>query len=143
MPMPEPVRTLVLDTHVWLWLMEGANELKSSVRKHIEAAVPDGALLVSVISVWEIAMLEAKNRITFDEDCNVWVKNALTAPGFSLALFTPDVAVASTRLPGDFHGDPADRIIVATTRSVGGTLVTADRAILAYAKSGHLRALPA
>jgi len=139
--MPERRRKLVLDTHVWVWLTEGVSDLKIAARKHIESAARDGNLFVSAISVWEVGMLEAKGRVTFDEDCGTWVRNALGAPGISLVPFTPEIAVSSTRLPGPFHGDPADRIIVATARSFGGTLVTADKAILAYAESGLLRVL--
>lgn len=141
--MPERVDKLVLDTHTWVWLMEGASELAPSARKHIEESAREGNLIVSAISVWEVAMLEAKGKLTFDEECTAWVQSALTAPGLSLVPLTPEIAVSSTRLPGHFHGDPADRMIVATARSFGGSLVTADKAILAYAKSGHLRALKA
>ena len=134
---------LILDTHVWIWLMEGSDRLALSARTRIEQAVPAEALRVSAISVWETAMLEAKGRIVFDEDCTTWVRRALAAPGLSLFPLTPEIAVASTRLPGSLQGDPADRLIVATARSCGAMLVTADTAILKYAATGHLRALPA
>jgi len=143
MPTREADQKLVLDTHVWVWLLEGVTDLKASARRRIEAAAHDGGLLVSAISVWEVAMLEAKGRLTFDQDCSAWVKEALLAPGIMLAPIEPEIAVASTRLPADFHGDPADRIIVATARAHGYTLVTADSAILAYAKTGNLRAIAA
>jgi len=143
MPMAESGQKLVLDTHVWVWLMEGAPNLKSGLRRRIEASARDGDLLVSAISVWEVAMLEAKGRITFDQDCSGWVKDALAAPGISLAPLVPEIAVASTRLPADFHGDPADRIIIATARSHACALVTADAAILAYAQSGNLSTIGA
>jgi PIN domain nuclease of toxin-antitoxin system len=88
-------------------------------------------------------MLEAKGRILFDEDCGEWVRCALAAPGLSLFPLTPEIAIASTRLPGSLHGDPADRLIVATARCCGATLITADGAILAYGKAGHVRILAA
>ena len=143
MPIPEGEQKLVLDTHVWVWLMEGAPELKSGVRRQIEACAREGQLLVSAISSWEVGMLEAKGRITFDQDCVDWVKDALSAPGIRLAPLEPSIAVASTRLPGGFHGDPADRIIVATARAHTCPLVTADAAIIAYAKAGHIRTVNA
>jgi len=141
--MPDERDNLLLDTHVWVWLMEGNDRLLPDVRDAIQSAVPERLLSVAAISVWEVAMLEAKGRIVLDVDCNVWVRRALAAPGLSLTPLHPEIAVASTRLPDDFHGDPADRIIVATARQGGCTLVTADEAILKYAKSGHVRVLPA
>ncbi|MBT7065891.1 MAG: type II toxin-antitoxin system VapC family toxin [Verrucomicrobia bacterium] len=143
MPTHKAGETLVLDTHIWVWLLEGATQLKPVVRRRIEAAARADNLLVSAISVWEVAMLEAKGRLIFEQDCNAWVKDALSAPGISLVPLAPEIAVSSTRLPGDFHGDPADRMIVATARAHGHTLVTADGGILAYATSGNLRVLAA
>lgn len=143
MPMPSPDDLLILDTHVWIWLMEGSDRLAVPARRRIEQAVPDEALRVCAISVWEAAMLEAKGRILFAEDCGAWIGHALAAPGVSLFPLTPEIAVASTRLPGTLHGDPADRLIVATARCCGATLITADSAILAYGKAGHVRALSA
>ncbi len=136
-------RPLLLDTHVWVWLMLGDAHLGRRSRKLLEEAVPDGRLRVSIISVWEVAMLEANGRLTLAADCAKWVGEALSAPGVRLAELTPEIAVASTRLPGKFHGDPADRILAATAREIGAALVTADRAILDYGRRGHLRALTA
>ena len=139
MPKPEAEQRLVLDTHIWIWLMEGAPDLKQGLRRQIEACAREGELLVSAISAWEVGILEAKGRITFDQECGDWVADAFSAPGIRLAPLDPDIAVASTRLPGNFHGDPADRIIVATARAHGCPLVTADAAIIGYAKSGRVR----
>jgi len=141
MPTTEARRRLVLDTHIWIWLMEGAPDLKPRLRKRIEALAREGELLVSAISAWEVGMLEAKGRITFDQDCAAWVKDALAAPGIRLVPLDPDIAVAGTRLPGSFHGDPADRIIVATARAYACELATADADIGRYAKTGHLRVI--
>jgi PIN domain nuclease of toxin-antitoxin system len=139
MPMPEPGPRLVLDTHIWVWLMEGMADLKPELRSRIESCAREGELLVSAISIWEVGMLEAKGWITFEQECMDWVRDALSAPGIRLAPLEPSVAVASTRLPGGFHGDPADRIIVATARAYACPLVTADQAIAEYAKSGFIK----
>jgi len=139
MPIPESGQKLVLDTHIWVWLMEGMADLKPRLRRRIEKCASEGELLVSAISAWEVGMLEAKGRITFDQDCIDWVHDALAAPGIRLAPLEPAVAVASSRLPGDFHGDPADRIIVATARAYACPLVTADAAVVDYAQSGAVR----
>jgi PIN domain nuclease of toxin-antitoxin system len=136
--MPNPERALLLDTHVWLWLMIGEGDMKPSAVRAMEEGASRGLLRVSAISVWEVAMLEAKGRIRLSKDCLSWVNEALRAPGVALATLTPEVAVESSRLPGTFHGDPADRILVATARREGAILLTRDERILAYGKAKHL-----
>ena len=129
----------VLDTHVWIWLMEGLKpELSEATVRVIEEAGSRSELALAAISVWELGMLEAHGRITLSRSIDEWVRAALTAPGLRLVDLTPEVAVESTRLPCDPPGDPADRMIIATTRVLGGTLVTCDEQILAYGASGHL-----
>jgi len=141
MPMSKTGPLLLLDTHVWVWLMEGASALRPEVREKIQRAAQFGQLRVSIISIWEVAMLEAKGRLTFAVDCHRWIADALAAPGISLIQLTPEMAVDSTRLPGPFHGDPADRMLVATARSGGAVLVTADKSIHAYARQGFLNCI--
>lgn len=88
-------------------------------------------------------MLEAKGRVQLPMDCLAWVGEATRRSGIRILPLSPEIAVASTRLPGDLHGDPADRIIAATARHEGAILVTRDRALLGYAARGYLRALEA
>jgi PIN domain nuclease of toxin-antitoxin system len=131
----------LLDTHAWVWLAEGKKELEGNpLVSELESASEESRLAVASISLWEIAMLESKGRIGFRIPCLQWIREALKIPGLSVIPTSAEIAADSAGLPGDFHGDPADRLIVAGTRSIGGTLVTRDRAILEYAKSGHLRA---
>ncbi len=132
--MPKPSeRIFLLDTHVWVWLLNGEDALKSSkALPLIERAVRHAGIRVSAISVWEVAMLEAKGRIHFPINCLDWVQKALAAPGTSMVPLSPEIAVESTRLPGYFHGDPADRILIATARKCKATLITQDKNILAY-----------
>lgn len=119
--------------------MDGApGKLSNQIRARIQAASGRGQVYVSAISVWEVATLESKGRITLSMDCRAWVDRALAAPGVQLAELTPAIAVDSTRLPGGLHGDPSDRILVATARSLHGTLVTRDELILNYSKKGHV-----
>lgn len=135
---------LLLDTHVWIWLMEGEPALKrTATLAAIEQAALDARLLVSAISVWEVAMLEAKGRIALSLDVLQWVENALAAPGIRLQPLLPAIAVQSSRLPGEFHGDPADRLLVATARHLNAVLVTRDEKILAYSAAGFVKTLPA
>lgn len=88
-------------------------------------------------------MLVAKERLVLDRDVGEWISAALALPGLCLEPLSPPIAVASTRLPGRLHGDPADRIIAATARHLGATLITDDRLLLEYGQAGHLKVLPA
>lgn len=135
---------LLLDTHVWIWLMDGAErELGRRALDAVAAASARGRVLVSAISVWEVAMLEAKGRLRFSLEVGEWVRRALAAPGLRLADLSPEIAVESSRLPGEVHGDPADRILMATARRLGAALVTRDARILEYARGGHLATVDA
>ena len=134
---------MLLDTHVLVWLVAGDGRLRTAARGRIEAAAQEQQLWVSAITPWEIGMLVAKGRLLLDRDVMDWLHAALGLPGIRLAPLEPAVAVASTRLPGDLHGDPADRMLVATARHLGATLVTADLALLAYGKFGHVGVLSA
>ena len=87
---------------------------------------------MSVISIWEIAMLEANGRLNFFRSVEEWTRLALTYPGIRLLDLNPEIAIASTRLPPPFHKDPADRILVATARFWGVPILTEDSKILAY-----------
>lgn len=135
---------LLLDTHVWIWLLNGDAALRGSAAVPvIEQAARQGHVGVAAISVWEVGMLEAKGRIILPMDGLLWVGKALAAPGVHLVPLTPDIAMQSTRLPGTFHGDPADRMLVATARCQGCTLVTRDQRILDYGAQGLVRVLAA
>lgn len=139
-----PAGVLLLDTHVWLWLMNGDRALRGSpALPAIEAAAHGGQVGVAAISVWEVGMLESKGRIVLPMDGMLWVEKALGAPGVHLIPLSPEIALQSTRLPGAFHGDPADRMLVATARCEGCVLVTRDQRILDYGAQGLLRVLAA
>lgn len=140
----EAVSSLLLDTHVWLWLMNGDKRLSSSqALRLIHRAASQARVFVSIISVWEVGMLESKGRIVLPLDGMEWVRQALKAPGISLTALTPEIALESSRLPGEFHGDPADRILAATARNLQASLVTQDQRILRYAQKRFLTAVPA
>lgn len=135
-------KLLLLDTHVWLWFALGnGDRLSEAARQQIEDAAYGGRLAVSAITVWEIGMLDAKGRITLGGDCEKWITAALALPGLRLVGLEPEIAVASIRLPGEFHPDPADRILVATARAYDATLATADERIIRYSRAGYLRIL--
>jgi PIN domain nuclease of toxin-antitoxin system len=122
---------IVLDTHIWIWLVSDPSRLTESQTATIEMAMGEG-LGVSAISVWEVAKLVELGRLELDRPVSEWIEQALDSPGIRLVELTPAVAVASTQLPVSFHRDPADQIIVTMARLLGGPLVTSDRKILDY-----------
>jgi PIN domain nuclease of toxin-antitoxin system len=140
----EVERTLLLDTHIWLWYVENdAKRFARRIEPLVEAAVHRGELLISAISVWEIAVLDSIRRIELSQDVRTWVGRALSFPGVRFKGLSPSIAIESARLPGHVHRDPADRILIATARLTGAALVTCDERILSYARQGHVRALNA
>lgn len=140
--MPEATAGVVLDTHAWIWWVAGA-QLSEDARAAIEAASRVGTVLVPAISVWEVAMLESKGRLSLSVPVREWCRRGLSLPGFSLAELTPEVAIESCQLPGTMHPDPADRLIVATARVHGLKLVTRDDKLQVYGAAGHVEWVPA
>jgi PIN domain nuclease of toxin-antitoxin system len=125
---------ILLDTHVWIWLTSGNSILSLSARKAIDRAKDREHLLISPISVWEISMLIERKRIALDMDLTDWLNQWIESPGIMTAEFSFQVALLSNRLPGSLHGDPADRILIATAYQENAVLVTADEKILSYGK---------
>lgn len=136
---------LLLDTHAWIWLAFGTtDQFQSEVLDAIERASASDALLVSIVSVWEVALLEARQRLRLPMTVDEWIKRALDRPDIRLiGLDQTRTVIDSCRLPGVFHADPADRLLVATARSANAMLVTRDRKILNYSAGGHVRVLAA
>lgn len=123
---------ILLDTHAWLfWVDDTLGKLSKNAFKKIEDAESLG---VSVISCWEIAMLVAKQRLSFSLDVTQWIEKALKYSGIRLLNLDPEIVVTATRLPGVFHGDPADRMIVSTCLKYGVPLVTKDKKIHNWGK---------
>jgi PIN domain nuclease of toxin-antitoxin system len=122
---------IVLDTHVWVWWADGGGRLPQSYQAYIQAHA-SGGLGVSAVSCWEVAKLVELGRLQLACAVEQWLVHALVSPVQLLPL-SPEIAVVSTRLPGPFHRDPADQIIVATARVFGCPLVTMDAKIRGYA----------
>jgi PIN domain nuclease of toxin-antitoxin system len=139
-----PNGLLLLDTHCWLWAQLGlVQRLSRSALAAIRNAESEGSLRVSVISVWELAMLEKRGRLALPMNIRTWIEQALSKPGVSVAPLTPEIAIESVHLPGDLHGDPADRMLVATARVLGATLLTKDDRLIRYSRQRHVKALEA
>ena len=134
---------IIIDTHVLIWAMQDEPKLGAQARSLLERAAGEGGIGVSAITVWEIAMLAQKGRLRLGREVGAWIEAALAQPGLSLMPIKPAIAVDSVRLPGEFHADPADRLIIATARHEAWPLMTADAAILSYAAEGHLPILDA
>lgn len=122
---------IVLDTHVWVWWVQGDSRLLRAAAERIEQEEASG-IGVSAISCWEIAKLVEHNRLALPLPVEEWLTTALSYPGIELVPITPRIAVESTQLPGDFHHDPADQLIVATARVLNCVLLTADQKIRHY-----------
>ncbi|MPZ77207.1 MAG: PIN domain-containing protein [Deltaproteobacteria bacterium] len=120
---------IVLDTHAWLWWVSKPSNLSRAARQRIGTETRIG---VSAISCLEVATAVAKRRITLDRDPLSWLEQALALPKLDLLPLTPAIAVKATQLGHDFPGDPADRIIVATSMLESAALITKDSRIRAY-----------
>jgi len=143
MPRTSEPRSLLLDTHVWIWFMLASDELAVSGRNVINRAAAAGRLRIAAISLWETALLASGGRVVLGRPLVQWMTQAVSAPGLAIEPLLPQVAVEAYSLPDRFHRDPADRLIVATARVVNATLMTRDRRILDYAARGHLTAVAA
>jgi PIN domain nuclease of toxin-antitoxin system len=134
---------LLIDTHVWLWMVEGNPQLRPETQRIIDEAAANSRLRLSIMSIWEVAILAARGRIALSKSHPIWIRESLAEPGPGIEPLTAEIAMASCDLPGRFRSDPADEIIVATARVTGATLVTRDRRILDYAAAGHVNVVAA
>jgi PIN domain nuclease of toxin-antitoxin system len=139
--MPKASDPWVLDTHIWIRLLNGDPALDiPGFQDGIRARSGSSGLRISSISLWETSMLCAKGRLKFSMPVLDWLEAAVTMPGLITVQIDAAIAADSAFLPGAFHGDPADRLITATARAQGAELITIDRAILDYAHEGWVRA---
>ena len=130
---------IILDTHILVWWVSGENQLSDKAQKAIKKEMNrDGDILVSSITAWEISMLVNKNRLMLTMDVDTWLDTVNEIKCVSFVPVDNKVAVESTRLPGEFHKDPADRMIVSLARTLSAPLVTADEKILNY---GHVETI--
>jgi len=129
---------IVFDTHALVWTVEDDGRLGDITRRLIEEESASGRILIPAISLWEIAMLVSKERLALRQDVRTWIDSVMTLPGIGIADLLPHISLDSVALPGSFHPDPADRMIVATARHHQAMLVTADRQFLDYAAQGYL-----
>ncbi len=132
---------LILDTCAVIWLAEQA-KFSPDARRMIDETVERGeSVCVSPISAWEVSNQIRKGRLRTTKSAQSWFDDFMAGSGFVVAAMPVPVLIGSSFLPGNPPADPADRIIAATAREFGYTLVTRDRALLAYAGAGHINAI--
>ena len=131
----------LLDTCAVIWIANGDPLREPAASALQEAYANGGGLSVSPMTAWEVAMLAAKGRIALSLAPAVWFESFCALPGVTLAELPPSVLIASCALPAAPPADPVDRILAATARAFGYTLVTRDRHLLAYGGDGHIRAM--
>jgi len=129
-----------MDTHIWLWFARHDKRLKMPGQKAIDQAITQGQLRISIMTLWEVSQLEAAGHIHLGTTIDAWTEKALALPGLQCLPLQPTLIFDAHRLPGNFHRDPADRLLVASARHHDLTLITEDRKILDYAQQGYVRA---
>ena len=120
---------ILLDTHVLLWLAAEPSRLSRTAAAAIRRALRSGGIAIASISLWEIAVLFAKGRLRSRGTIEASVEAILQATGVTLREITPAIASLAAQFPADFSPDPADRLIAATARGEGLTLITRDERI--------------
>ena len=121
---------IILDTHAWFfWINDSLDQLSTNALNAIRS---ENILGVSIISCWELAMLVSKERLKLNVDVQLWINQALKYPSIKLLNLNPEIVVLSTRLPGDFHGDPADRMIAASCMYYNVPLITKDKKLISW-----------
>ncbi len=125
---------IILDTHVLVWWASGSDSLSARASKVIQKTLTQKReIIVSSISAWEIAMLIQKGRLILNMDVESWLSEVSQIDGVRFVPVDNEIGIKSTMLPGEFHKDPADRMIVATARKFALPIVTADEKISQYA----------
>lgn len=132
---------LLLDTCAAIWLSQQAKMTPGAVAAIDEASDRGLPLRLSLITAWELGLLERSGRAPMTRSPQAIFRSFLQLPGVTMEGLNADILIESSLLPGELHGDPADRIIIATARALDLTVVTRDRHILDYADKGHVRAL--
>ena len=123
---------IVLDTHAWIWWVSNPEFLSDKAKQIIDEAVTNRNVLISSISVWEVAILVSRGRLKLTMNPDDWVAASEALPFFDFVPVSNSIALKSVQLPGILHNDPADRIIIATAISLGAVLVTKDENIRNY-----------
>jgi len=139
--MAEVRAPLLLDTCAVIWVAEDQPISERAALALDEAHATDQFVYVSPITAWEIGLLVARGRLTMIVKPQLWFGRLLDVANMRLADMSPDLLISSSFLPGEPPRDPVDRIIAATAREYGYTLMTRGRLLLGYAEQGHIQAV--
>lgn len=123
---------IVLDTHTLVWWVTGDATLSKKAKSVIDREQDGGEIIISAISAWEISMLVEKDRLVLSMDVSSWLATVAEIEGVNFLPVDVEIANKSVVLPGEFHKDPADRMIVATARKLAVPVVTKDEKIQSY-----------
>ena len=123
---------ILLDTHIWIWWISNLEKLSPKALSAINKARSESSIVISSISTWEIALLVEKGRLELSVSVRDWVRKTEGLPFVRFAPVDNTISLRSVSLPGEFHPDPADRIITATAMTMGIPLVTKDERIIGY-----------
>jgi PIN domain nuclease of toxin-antitoxin system len=126
-------KVIVLDTHALVWWANGDEALSTKAKAAIDRELAGGQIIISAISAWEIAMLVEREKLVLSMDVGSWLATVAEIEAVRFWPVDVEIGLKSVALPGEFHKDPADRMIVATARKLAVPLVTKDEKIHAYA----------
>ncbi len=129
---------ILLDTHIWVRWIHGDKNLSENIKQIIKDNEING-LGISIISCWEVAKLVEYKRLILPLDIKDWFSIAINYPGIKIFPLTPDIIIESTQLPGEFHKDPADQLITATSRLNKIPILTLDEKIIKYKNVNTLK----
>ena len=132
------MQSLLLDTCTLIFLTQNRPLASGAVEQLRAVSEAGGSTFISPITAWEVGMLASRCRLQLLVRPERWFANLFDAPGVKLADMSPELLIASSYLPGKPPNDPSDRIIAATARELGATLITRDRALLRYGAQGHV-----
>jgi len=121
---------ILLDTHVLVWMVSDPGRLSRTADREIQKAQRDRSCAIASISLWELALLFQRNRLRGAGSIENSIRSILEDTGVRTLEITPEIADLSTSFPETYPKDPADRIIGATARAYGLTLITQDDRIL-------------
>lgn len=123
---------ILLDTHALVWYLTQPEKMSKESTRAVDAGFAGRGVGIIDISLWEVAMLAHRKRVVFTRDTKEWLGDLVLLPHFRCLPVSASVAVLSTRLPGKFHRDPVDRLLVAASIDLGAPLVTKDERIRRY-----------
>ncbi len=132
---------ILLDTHMAVWLASSNPRLKPATLALIESAFHLGKLCLSTIAAWEIGLLVAQEKLDLGQPPLVWFNGFVEKFKIEVIELTPEIAIASSFVPGTFHRDPADRLLVATALAHSASIITADKKIVTYGKLGFVHVI--